>query len=74
MTKEVIEAREVLGKNGYAIENLWQKLDVTDKYKCDDILALKIMNQVLNSGGVMINIHEAVSYECESRGLKEIEY
>ena len=66
--KEIREARELLHKAGYAVENLWSADDVLSRFAgifTDE--ALDIMNTVLSTEYIAQYIWESVDDEAESR-------
>lgn len=67
------EAKEVLRKAGYFMDNLWHIQDVMDRYECDEETAMEILEDALTRESAMerawINIHD----EATDRGLKQHE-
>tara|TARA_R100001463_G_scaffold133477_1_gene194912 strand:- start:381 stop:617 length:237 start_codon:yes stop_codon:yes gene_type:complete len=58
---EVKKAKEILKNNGYYIDNLWQLVDVQDKFKnCSDKLAYQILDEVLQNNYIMCEIQETI--------------
>lgn len=61
-------AKETLKENGFYVDNLWTLHDVQDAYECDDELAYKILNTVLNYEYTIEMIN------CNIKDLCEFEY
>lgn len=66
------QARELLSKRGFAVNNLWQNGDVISKYKCDNLTAQKILEQALLNESTMEQIWFEIEMEAESLDLEKI--
>ena len=53
---EIDYAKDVLKENGYFVDNLWHIQDVQHFYKCDDAMAMRVLDHVLNG-------NDKVTYE-----------
>lgn len=68
------EAKNTLREMGYAVDNLWHIAnDVQSKFKCTDAQAYQILNNVLKSEYLTVEINFAIAMEAESEDLEEIE-
>ena len=70
---EAIEnAKKVLKKNGYYVDNLWTTLDITDRFKdCSDELAYQILNEVMRNDYIITIIQETLcEHAVEDYNLK----
>lgn len=56
----VQQAIEVLRKDGYYVDNMWHRDDVTEKFHCTDEQADEILNNVLNSDWICDRIQETI--------------
>jgi len=52
---EIDYAKDVLKENGYFVDNLWHVQDVKTFYKCDDAMAMKVLDHVLNGNDYITN-------------------
>lgn len=46
--EEIENAREILKREGYFVNNLWHIDDVKTFYKCNDEQAMEVLDHVLN--------------------------
>jgi hypothetical protein len=70
------EAKEELRKQGYFVDNLWNVLDVTDRFDCSDETAQDILYQALTNSYIVERIHEtirdiAMEYDLREKGGDE---
>lgn len=73
MTK-VEEAKELLRKEGYFIDNLWHVDDVKLRYNCtDNEQAQDILERALTNGATMEQIWFAIDMVANGEGLTLIE-
>lgn len=73
MNEERIKnARALLKKEGFFVDNLWHTDDVTSKFETKDMeLCQKILYSALTCEIVMDEIQSAISYFGEEEKLKE---
>jgi len=67
---DIENAKELLKKEGYFVDNLWQTCDVTINYECTEEQAQKILDGVFRNEATFEQIWMAISYEAESMNLK----
>lgn len=67
---EIAEAKEVLKKYGYFVDNLWQTEDVKINYHCTEKQAQKILDKVFNYDAIYELVWESIDYEAEKINLK----
>ena len=65
------EAKDILRKYGYFVDNLWSVEDVTDRFDCSDETAQDILYQALTHPYMMERIHEMIRDISIENGLKE---
>jgi len=70
---DVMNAREVLKRNGYFTENLWQVADVQADYQCTEQEAQDLLYRALTSIDVMGAVRFAIRLEAENMNLKNIQ-
>ena len=70
---DIINAREVLKRNGYFTENLWQVADVQVDYQCTEQEAQDLLYRALTSIDVMGAVRFAIRLEAEKMNLKNIQ-
>lgn len=58
--RDVLFARDVLNKRGYAVANLWHVDDVTTQYECTEAQAQDILHKALTNDYTMSTIWEAI--------------
>lgn len=69
--KTIDEAKEILKKHGYFINNLWHINDIKDKYNCsDDELAQSILYSALTNESVMEHIWDSIDMIAQEEELK----
>lgn len=49
----------------YQTDNLWCTLDVTDKYDCEDWVAMEILIDALSNDATIERIHETIALIAE---------
>jgi hypothetical protein len=70
---EVNEAKEVLRKAGYFVDNLWHVNDVKDKFLVlDNEDAQEILEDALTNEWIMEQIHLTVDDVAISKGYKKM--
>jgi hypothetical protein len=69
MTKE--EAKEVLRKHGYFVDNLWNVVDLTDRFECSDEVAQEILYKALTHPFIMESIHDMIYEIAMEDGINE---
>lgn len=62
----------VLEDAGYFVQNLWSTIDVTEKYECEDDLAMSIVEEAVTSEFIMSTINDSIDEIARSYGLKEL--
>jgi hypothetical protein len=67
------EAKEVLRKAGYFVDNLWHIRDVIDRYECDEETAMEVLDSALTNDATMEQIHFAINLIAEDLELKQHE-
>ena len=65
---DVEQAKEVLRKEGYFVDNLWNVADVKHKYICDEDTAQSILDKSLTNDATMEQIW--LSIDIFSEGLE----
>ena len=65
------EAKELLRKEGYFVDNLWHVSDVTMNYECTDEEAYKILKTSLQNESTMEHIWFTISLEAEHINVKK---
>lgn len=70
---KIREAKEVLRKQGYFVDNLWSVEDVTDRFDCSDEVAQEILYRALTHPYIVERIHEmiqdiAIDYRLNEKG------
>jgi hypothetical protein len=66
------EARQLLKKSGYFVDNLWHINDVKERYICTDEQAYEVLSNALTKGNTMEDIWLAIDIQSSSNNLKEI--
>ena len=65
--REIANAKEVLRKAGYFVDNLWHIDDVKLRYNCeDDNQAQDILNSALTNDATMEQIWFAIDYVAQN--------
>lgn len=67
---DIENAKQVLKKAGYFVDNLWQTCDVTMNHDCTEEEAKEVLEGALTNEATYQQIWEAISYEAESMNLK----
>ena len=70
--KDVIEARLLLRKKGYFVENLWMTDDVTENYNCTQEQAQKVLEMALTNTATIEQIWNAIDEACETLEIRKI--
>ena len=70
---DIENARQVLKRNGYFTENLWQVADVQADYQCTEQEAQDLLYRALTSMDVMDSIWFAIRFKAENMNLKNIQ-
>jgi hypothetical protein len=70
--REINQAKNVLRKNGYFVENLWRIEDVKTRFKCDDETAQDILLRALTRGDVVTRTNEVIREISEEENLTEL--
>lgn len=66
-SREIANAKEVLRKAGYFVDNLWHIDDVKLRYNCeDDNQAQDILNSALTNDATMEQIWFAIDYVAQN--------
>jgi hypothetical protein len=66
----VQQALEVLRMNGYYVDNMWHRSDVTEKFHCTDEEADDILNSALNNDWICERIQDAIFGEGHQMELE----
>ena len=70
---QVDEAREVLRKAGYFVDNLWHVNDVKDNYDVlDNEDAQEVLDDALTNEWIIEQIHLTISDVAMSKGYKKV--
>jgi hypothetical protein len=67
------EAIDHLKKEGYYVDNLWSRRDVTNKFHCAEEIADEILEKVLNDEWMCDNIQAGIHNHAQRLGLKQKE-
>jgi hypothetical protein len=70
---DIENAKELLKREGYYVDNLWQTDDVMLNYDCTEEEAQDVLNSALTNDATYQQIWEAISYKAESINLKRRE-
>ena len=70
---EIEQAKAILKKYGYYVNNLWTIQDVTDYYQCTEEQAYNVLDTVLSSEGIMEQVNVDISFECSYLDIELIE-
>ena len=70
--KDVLEARALLRKRGYFVENLWSVDDVTENYDCTPEQAQQVLEMALTNEATMEQIWSAIDDACDTLEIKSI--
>lgn len=66
----VQQAFQVLRSDGYYVDNMWHRSDVTEKFHCTDEQADEILNNALNSDWICERIQESIFSEGDEMELE----
>ena len=69
---EVENAKQVLKRNGYYVDNLWQTCDVTMNYDCTEEQAQEVLDNVLTNDFTFQYIFDAIKLEAEDLKLSSL--
>ncbi len=67
----VEEAKQVLRKAGYQVDNLWHIEDVKVNYDCTDDEAMEVLEKALGSSSTIERIWFVVDYVARENNLEE---
>jgi hypothetical protein len=67
---DIENAKELLKREGYFVDNLWQTCDVTINYDCTEEEAQEVLEKALNYESVYELVWEGINYEAEDMNLK----
>jgi len=70
MSKEINNAKELLRKEGYYIDNLWRVWDVQERYDCEDNDAYEVLDKAVSSEYIQERIFELINDIAEDFKLK----
>lgn len=65
-------ALEILEKQGYYVENLWQLADVQGNYQCSDMIAKEVLKDAIDNEYAVSQTFEAIDEIAKDKGLKQI--
>jgi ribosome-associated translation inhibitor RaiA len=71
--RDIVEARVLLQKKGYFVENLWTTDDVTENYNCTQQQAQQVLEMALTNEATMQQIWLAIDDACDHLEIKKIE-
>jgi hypothetical protein len=69
--RDVLTSRENLKSHGYFVTNLWHIDDVMDKYYCDKEEAYEVLEKVLLSDYMMVQIWENIDGVAKQLGYEK---
>ena len=69
--KDVLEARALLRKRGYFVENLWSVDDVTENYDCTPEQAQQVLEMALTNEATMEQIWSAIDDACDTLEIRK---
>jgi hypothetical protein len=67
---DIENAKELLKREGYYVDNLWQTCDVTLNYDCTEEEAQDVLNKSLTNDATYEQIWMSIGYVAESMNLK----
>jgi len=70
MSKEINDAKELLKKEGYYVDNLWRVWDVQERYDCEDSDAYEVLDRAVSSEYIQERIFELINDIAEDFNLK----
>jgi hypothetical protein len=65
---DIENAKQVLRRNGYYVDNLWQTCDVTMNYDCTEEQAQEVLDGAMNNDATYQQIWEGI--RCYAENLK----
>ena len=68
-TIRIEQARNVLKKAGFYVDNLWSVADVQSKFDCDVDDAMEVLNSALTNDATMEQIWFAIKFHGEEENL-----
>ena len=68
--QDIEDAKKVLKKNGYYIDNLWQIADVLQSIECSEKQAYDILDLTLNNDYLISETRESINVIAKSLGHK----
>ena len=68
-TIRIEQARNVLRKAGFYVDNLWSVADVQSKFDCDADDAMEVLNSALTNDATMEQIWFAIKFHGEEENL-----
>lgn len=72
LLKSVKHAKQVLRKNGYAVEHLWCADEVTENYECDQEMAMTILNKAMSENKIVFAIFDMIDEIAKDFQIKQI--
>ena len=69
--EKIKEAKELLKKEGFFVDNLWHIDDIKSNFKCDDDDAQEVLYSALTNEATMDQIWYAIRFHAEDEGLEE---
>lgn len=69
--KDVLEARALLRKKGYFVENLWMTDDVTENYECTQEQAQQVLEMALTNTATIEQIWYAIDDACDTLEIRK---
>lgn len=70
--KDVFEARALLRKKGYFVDNLWMTDDVTENYECTQEQAQQVLEMALTNTATIEQIWYAIDDACDTLEIRKI--
>lgn len=70
--KDVLEARALLRKKGYFVDNLWMTDDVTENYNCTQEQAQQVLEMALTNTATIEQIWYAIDDACDTLEIRKI--
>ena len=67
----ISNAKDLLKKTGYQVDNLWSVNDVKARFKCTDEQAHDILYRALTNSATMEQIWFAIDIEAEIKNLEK---
>ena len=69
---DIENAKQVLRRNGYYVDNLWQTCDVTMNYDCTEEQAQEVLDGAMNSDSTYQHIWEGITHYAENLKLSSL--